>query len=134
MRTRAALATRVRHARIGDLTPVDAPRLLVLGQLEGMLRSLRVTPEAGLSPQTRADLERSVARHPSDGGLYKLAQAEALNGQPVAAARALDTLCRLYGAGTCARVGTAWHEAAMASSSMQQVTLPAAATPGRAPP
>ena len=48
----AALAERIRAARIGDLTPVDPPEPVVLDQLGGVLRSLRIRPQPG--PPLRA--------------------------------------------------------------------------------
>ncbi len=105
------MATRIRLARIGNLTPVAPPSLTVLTQLGGVLQTMRVTPHGGMDAATLSAMQRSAQRYPGDGALYRSAMAAALNDQPAAATRSLEMLCSMYSADTCERASAAWRAA-----------------------
>lgn len=116
-------ATRVRAARIGDLRPVPPPATPLLAPLGDVLRALRVEPAPGIDDATLDLLQRSAQRYPSDGALFRLAQAAALNGRPALAAQSLQRLCRLYPPPTCRAAHAAWAAQAEGDAALRGVPV-----------
>lgn len=102
--------TRIRAARIGNLTPVAAPRLHFLVPFADLLAFLRIEPARGMDAQTLAGMQRVAWRFPSGPNLFRYAQAAALNNRPEDAGRALGLLCHLMLPAECRAAGEAWRE------------------------
>jgi O-antigen ligase len=102
--------TRMRAARIGDLTPVAAPRLHFLVPLADLLAFLRIEPARGMDAQALAGMQRVAWRFPSGPNLFRYAQAAALNNRLEDATRALGLLCHLMLPAECRAAGDAWRE------------------------
>lgn len=103
------LAHRIRAARIGDLRATVAPSVFLLQPLQKSLEALRTTARRNMPEAERLALKRAVQRYPSDGGLFTLAQASALNGHPQEAADSLRRLCLLYPPSICQAAARAWQ-------------------------
>jgi hypothetical protein len=107
------LALRMRAARIANLPALGPPPQGLLMAPHGeLLASVRVMPEPGLDAGTLALLDRVAHQFPSAGNLHRLAQADALNGQPGAARDALALLCRVNPPADCLHVARVWREMA----------------------
>ena len=104
--------TRIRAARIGDLTPVAVPRLYLLAPFGDLLSFLRIEPARGMDAVVLADMQRVASRFPSGANLFRYAQAAALNSRPDEARRALALLCHLMLPAQCLAAGDAWREIA----------------------
>jgi Virulence factor membrane-bound polymerase, C-terminal/O-Antigen ligase/Protein glycosylation ligase len=102
--------TRIRAARIGDLTPVAPPRPLLLVPLGDLLTFMRLEPARGMDAAVLADMNRVATRFPSGPNLFLYAQASALNRRPDEARRALALLCHLMLPAQCQAAGDAWRE------------------------
>lgn len=106
----AWMAERVRAARIGNLDPVPLPNTLTLGHLNAVLVLGRAEPGKGMATEEIEDMKRLTYRISGVGGMLKLAQAQALNGQKVEAEATLDRLCRIHPQPICDRARTAWAD------------------------
>jgi len=104
--------TRMRNSRVGDLTPVPAPRLWLLAPFGELLEVLRIEPATGLDPTTLQLMRRVAERFPSASNLFHYAQAAALNNQPDEARRSLRLLCHLSRPDQCQAAGEAWRSLA----------------------
>lgn len=109
------IAYRFRQARIGDLREPAPPNVYLLGALQQALTALRSTVRRDMPETELVQLRRAAQRHPSDGGLFSLARASALNHHPLDAARALERLCLFYPPAICRAAGKAWHEIGVSS-------------------
>jgi hypothetical protein len=114
------MALRIRAARIGDLSATEPPRLWLLGQLGGVLRSLRADP---LGPELD-DLSRTASRYPSAPLLFQSAKAAALHSRPDDAERSLALLCSLQTDSVCQQAVQAWKAQATTAPPMAAVRLP----------
>jgi O-antigen ligase len=103
-------AHRMILARIGDLTPPQPPKPLLLGYLQEALAAQRIEPSPVMTPADRAALERSATRYPSVGSLLRAAQAAALNGDPVRAGSLMRRLCLINEPDVCQDAWAAWVE------------------------
>lgn len=103
------LAHRMITARIG--TRVEAPvppSVILLGPVQRALVAQRIEPRLDMSAKEMESLDRDVQRHPTAGGLFKAAQAAALNGRPTLAALRLRQLCALTPPASCSQAAQAW--------------------------
>lgn len=103
------LTHRMIAARIGTRVAAPEPPVLhLLGPVQRALVAQRIEPRPDMPPEEQQALERSVLRHPSLGGLFKAAQAAALNKRPAQAARHLRHLCAVIPTAQCAQAAQAW--------------------------
>lgn len=122
-------AYRMRMARIGDLRPRPSPDLRVLQPLQSALESLRTEPRRNMSPDELARMRRVLTRYPSAEGLFRYAQASAINGRPDEADWALKLLCSMHRIESCEAAAMDWAAAAAdGHPEMKRVTVPSAAT------
>jgi O-antigen ligase len=106
----AWMAERVRAARIGNLDPIPLPDTPTLDHLNAVLVLGRTEPRKGMSAEEIEAMKQLTYRIPGVGGMLKLAQAQALNGQHAEAEATLDRLCRVHLQPTCVRARKAWAE------------------------
>jgi len=119
---------RFESARVGtDRIDSTAPELRVLTQLEAFLAYARRPPGAGLGADELARLERVVARFPYPAAQFRLAQWQALNGQPAAASRNLQLICAMHRPALCRESLAAWAALQAEQPALRAVTLPAIA-------
>lgn len=104
----AWMAERLRAARIGSLKPMPLPDTLTLGHLQAVLELGRAEPRTGMTGGEIEAMRRITYRMPGQGGMLKLARAQAMNGQVPEAEMTLDRLCKMNSRPVCERVRDAW--------------------------
>ncbi len=116
---------RLESARVGA-TGIQsvAPELRVLTQLEAFLAYAREKPTPGVSPETLAHYERVVARFAFPAAQFRLAQWQALNGQPAAASRTLHLTCAMQRVQFCREAVGAWTALQTEQPALRAVQLP----------
>jgi O-antigen ligase len=95
-------------AHIGTARGSVAPRVHLLTQLGALMRFVRVQPNQGLSNVQLDEMRTVVARFPSAGNQFRLALALARNDRPLEASVALEQLCVMQRAPSCANAMAAW--------------------------
>jgi hypothetical protein len=104
------MAERLRAARIGSLSPIPIPNTPTLGQLNAVLQVGRVEPRPGMKTEELEAMRMTTYRMPGVGGILKLAQAQALNGQSAEARLSLERLCKINPRSTCDASLRAWSK------------------------
>lgn len=112
-------------ARISGAEFPEPPRLLVLVALQQALELLDGEPERNMSKERLTAVRRAVLRYPSTSGLFRYAQASALNGNVNEAKWALQLICNLRGARICKAALSDWDIVANSGNpEMHSVALP----------
>lgn len=125
-------SARLRAARIGTAAPAAVPEVHVLRLLQDAFDTLRTEPRRGMPLQDLARMKATVTRYPVHAGLFRYAQASALNGRPDEARWAFEVLCGMNPVDTCEAAVKGWAEvAAEGYPEMNAVPMP---TPEAAPP
>lgn len=120
-------ASRMVAARIAKAVAAPDPNAVVLRSLQDAFDTLRIEPARQMPAEALAALRRTVTRYPLPAGLFRYAQAAALNGHPDDARWALGVLCALHPAEICIDAGKGWAEVAAAGHpEMLTITVPAA--------
>ena len=101
-------AQRLRAARIGSTAVTPLPDVAILGNLKAMLEFMRTEPRREMSASEIDQLRKVAHRQPSAGGLFRYAEALALNGRVDEAKANLDLLCRLHPVPQCTTAKAAW--------------------------
>jgi len=122
----AWMAHRMRAARIGSTMPTPVPQTILLTNLQAMLEFVRIAPRRGMPAEEIEQLRLMSQRQPSPGGLFRYAQASALNGGITQATATLDLLCRLHPEGQCASAKAAWIAAADNNMPEMRTVFPSA--------
>ncbi len=104
-----AMRFRFRAANIGIKAPAPPPEIVLLRPLQTALTTFRQPPHAGMDAAERADWRRILGRYPTPFGLFRYAQASALNGQPGEARWALVLVCTLYNDYFCSQAQADWQ-------------------------
>ncbi len=117
---------RLESARIGTArVESPPPRLMVLTQLEAFLRFARLEPRAGASPQELALAIRVAGRFAYPPMQFRLAQWQALDGDPTGAAYTLALLCAMHAPAHCADAISVWTALREKQPAFGAVVLPA---------
>lgn len=126
-----ALAARVRAANILGAPDEYDPNVTLLKPLQTSLLAIREEPRRGMSHEELANILRVLKRYPSYAGLWRYAQAAALNGEPDQARWAVGVACSLDSIQHCQASARAWRElGATQFPEMASVALP---VPAEAP-
>lgn len=121
-RTLAFETARIGHSRIESV----APELRLLTQWREYLRFARIEPGPGLPAEQIVWMTQLTERFPYSPSMLRLAQAQALNGDPAAAQRTLARLCLLHSATRCRDAVREWRQLARESyPQLAAVPLPA---------
>jgi hypothetical protein len=96
---------------------------VILQPLQSALESLRTEPRRGMTAEELNQLRRTITRYPSLGGLFRYAEASALNGRRDEARWALTLLCDLHRAEVCQAAARDWQLAAAGGSPELSVEL-----------
>lgn len=108
----AWMAHRFRSAHLGNEPIRPVPDLRVLTNLKALLEFVRIEPRRHMAGAQIEALRLTAERLPSAGGLYRYAQALALNGDTAKAEQTLRLLCRLHPEPQCTAARQAWTAAA----------------------
>ncbi|MCY1295425.1 hypothetical protein D9M70_447660 [compost metagenome] len=112
-------------ARIYGAQKQEPPEIYVLRALQQALELLDGEPGRGMSKERLAAMRRAIMRYPSTGGMFRYAQASALNGNFDEAKWALQLLCNLRNAKTCSAALNDWDVLAKSGNpEMKLVVLP----------
>ena len=98
----AWMAHRFRTARIGSMAVEPVPDAALLTNLRALLEFMRIEPRRRMSEEDIEKLRLVARRQPSAGGLFRYAQAVALNGNIPEASATLDRLAPLFILKLCA--------------------------------
>ena len=129
-----ATAARMRAANIAGAPPETDPRVFVLQSLQDGLLTLRAEPRRNMGADELEHMRRAVTRYPTKSGLFRYANAAALNGRPQEATRALRVLCSLHPVESCREAGQGWAqliETGFLEASEVQLPVEAAPIPSR---
>lgn len=99
--------------RLGETqSDYQRPNLVLLTQLNVMLKASRAVPAPGMSPESIRMLRSAALRFPWTAIQNRYALALALNDQPEEAARQLKVMRGMHGARAYAAIKAAWQELA----------------------
>lgn len=116
---------RFESARIGtSRIESPPPKLIVLTQLEAFLAFARREPEAHAEPGDLAMAQRVASRFAYPPAQYRLAQWQALNGDPAGAAHTLRLLCAMHPPVHCRDVIASWSATRAQVPALAAVPLP----------
>ena len=116
---------RMETARIGTSSVTSlAPDLLVLDQLEGLLRFARTEARPGMPQSDVETMRRMSERMGYPSVMMRYALAAGLNGDAATARLTLDRLCRIHTAPRCEEAREAWASATTRWPVLQAVALP----------
>ncbi|MBC7990298.1 MAG: O-antigen ligase C-terminal domain-containing protein [Luteimonas sp.] len=118
-----ATSARLRAARIGVPRAEVDPGAVALQSLQEALFTLRTEPLIGMTGEQLDRLRRTITRYPTAPGLFRYAQATALNGSPHESIRALRVLCALHQPAVCRDAWQGWNEWTLAIT--DKVRVPA---------
>lgn len=104
----AWMAHRFRAARIGTLSEVPMPPIIMLSNMQALLYSVRTEPWTAMRTEELTLLRQVSLRYPSVGGLFRYAWALALTGDSDGATHVLVLLCRLHTEAQCVAAKQAW--------------------------
>lgn len=120
-----ALAARVRAANILGAPEEYDPNVTLLRPLQTSLLAVRQEPHRGMSHEELEGIRRVLMRYPSPAGLWRYAQAAALNGEPDQVRWAVGVACSLDSIKHCQASARAWKElAATQFPEMASIALP----------
>jgi O-antigen ligase len=120
-------AAAMRAANIANARPAEEPDLTVLTALQAGLATARTVPRREMPANALSAMRDAVRRYPNVGGLFRYAQASALNGRPDEARRALTVLCALHSRRMCEAAAADWAQ--LASTELPEMKQ-AAGQPG----
>jgi hypothetical protein len=103
---------RYQEARIGDLTPTQAPQPVILTQLHELLTVARVQPQPGMSMHEIERVRKVSERYAFSSLMFRYALAQGLNGQMEGAHQTLAKLCQMHTPRTCKETRRQWAELA----------------------
>jgi hypothetical protein len=105
-----------------------APQLLVLSNLQAYLEFIRTEARPGMTPFELQRFKDVAQRYAHPPALLRLALAEGLNGEPLAATDTLRRICAMHTQPRCEEARDSWH--ALQSRYPQLGAVPAPAVPG----
>ena len=117
---------RFESMRVGK-TPVDhqQPQILLLTQLDGLLRAGRIVPKPGMSPEAIELARKAALRFPWPATQNRYALTLALNGQVDEALRQLQVIRAQHGEKAYADVRTNWQSLAVEKhEALRHLALP----------
>lgn len=120
---------RYRAARVGTAPAIPTAEPWLLRQFDVLWPALAPDLPARSGPQRLDEFQRAARHYPSGPLQYRLAQAQALHGQPQDARRTLARLCAMQTRPHCERALAAWRAQAENEPAMRHVELPATSEP-----
>ena len=115
---------RFQEARIGSLKPTQPPPAVLLTSIHDFLYWSRVPPAPGLPADSIEHIRDISERFAYAAPMYRLALAEALNGQTEAAETTLARLCRMQTEKACASALKEWRRRTLEFPQLADVNLP----------
>ena len=91
----------------------QSPEAHLLAGLQTGLRDLRTSPQPVMSDESLSRFRRAVTRYPTVGGLFRYAEAAAMNGRLADARWGLRNLCNLHPAARCVAAASDWSTLAL---------------------
>lgn len=124
---------RFRAARVGPDPGPPPPSPWLLTQFEVLWPAMRVRPEDARGAATQQILAAAARRFASAPLQWKLALAQARNGDPHAARQTLARMCAMQRQARCALMIAGWSELARGEPALRAVPLPTIAASAMAP-